>query len=489
MGSRKLLKTLLLSAAMLVLIMGFGALFSEPSYAASQKVIHVKASDGAHGIQQALKEARLHATDAQPYRIVVPAGHYVLTSALHIYSNTELYSEPGTRYTGARKDNLLKIGTSGKDTDATGFYYRNITIDGGIWDRTNLVNSTGMKLVHAKNVNVRNAEFCNSKNSHLIETAAVDGLHFSNCYFHDAISTVKNDYGFECIQIDILAKRHINGYSRIEDELDCVSRNISVDRCRFQNVVRSIGSHTAVIGKPFRNIKLTNNTITGCKDAGFYFRNAQNITISNNRIQCRSNGIALFNMSYTNKGYYLSKANGIHSKKALNVNGKITGNTISTSNGNGIFLLGRRLTKRVKSDHSEYLPAGDYPIENITVSGNIIRVSGSHLCAVQITDGRNISLRSNYIPKTSRNFYAFYINDGSRNIRIDRNTLNSGCLSAVHTYNRVKAATNTITSLKYNRFNVKGARFGIYIKSGRVTGIAGNKVTGAKKKSWPNFRL
>ena len=98
-------------------------------------MIQVSYSQGQKGIQKALNKARDHATADRPYEVVVAAGTYKLNTALHIYSNTELTCEPGSVFKEKVRNNLLKVGRPGVDKEAHGFYYQNITINGGSWDR------------------------------------------------------------------------------------------------------------------------------------------------------------------------------------------------------------------------------------------------------------------------------------------------------------------------------------------------------------------
>lgn len=84
-------------------------------------------------IQSALDEAQENATTDLPYKVFVDPGKYSLTQGLRIYSNTylcltgvTLTQNKGSNY------NMIKVGDS-NDTHS-GYYYQNITIDGGIWN-------------------------------------------------------------------------------------------------------------------------------------------------------------------------------------------------------------------------------------------------------------------------------------------------------------------------------------------------------------------
>lgn len=81
-----------------------------------------------------LAQARDKATDEKQCKVIVPPGNYTLTGTLHMYSNIYLYAEGATiTKTSPRKEILLRLGDTQKS--AGGYEgYRNITIDGGIWD-------------------------------------------------------------------------------------------------------------------------------------------------------------------------------------------------------------------------------------------------------------------------------------------------------------------------------------------------------------------
>ncbi len=472
-----------ISAVMLASALSGYVYADDASSVQPAEVIRVAHSQGQRGIQKALDRARDNASADHPYEVVVEAGTYRLNGALHIYSNTKLTSEPDVLFKEKKRDNLLKVGTPGIDSQAHGFYYQNITINGGSWDRCRLHNSTGIKIAHAKNVTLENAELCNAENSHLVETAGVDGLTIRNCRFHDSDRTVSGNAGFECVQIDVLAKQHFSGYEALDSEIDYVSKNITIENCSFDHIVRTVGSHTAVLGRPFQNVVFKNNTVTNCDDAGFYMRNVQGLQVSGNHIRCKDNGIAIFNMVYTLNGYFLPRRGSrAYSAYAEEVNGVIENNTIESSKGNGIYLLGRRITRVSKGDSGEAVPKGNYYIGNIKVKNNTIKTRTDRMTPILVTDGRNISISSNKITGLGKNSSAIYITDGSSGIRVDKNRLAARCYAGICTRNRIKTSANIVTSVKGNYLDVKGGKFGIRVSSGKVSGCSGNTILHAKKK-------
>lgn len=75
---------------------------------------------------------------------------------------------------------MIKVGDS-NDTHS-GYYYQNITIDGGIWNENGNSN-TAIKICHTQNITLMNATLKNCSNSHLMEIAGNNGITIQNCNF------------------------------------------------------------------------------------------------------------------------------------------------------------------------------------------------------------------------------------------------------------------------------------------------------------------
>lgn len=108
--------------------------------------------DQGGAIQTALLTAKENATDANIYKIVVPAGTYYIYDRLEIYSNTWLLLDGVTLVRSPQARNMLRVGEIDSfTTGVTGYHYRNITIEGGAFDAAWL-EGTVLKVAHAKNV-------------------------------------------------------------------------------------------------------------------------------------------------------------------------------------------------------------------------------------------------------------------------------------------------------------------------------------------------
>ena len=149
--------------------------------------IHVTAEDLDIDPYYAIQNALSLAEDAGGdmfYKIVVAPGDYYLSYALTIHSNTCL-SLYGVTLRRNGTANMLIAG--GNRYEAEGYCYRNITVEGGTFDG-NGGTGTMIKLAHAKNVLLKNVTVKNNRNTHMIETAAIDGFTVTGCNFSDQVS-------------------------------------------------------------------------------------------------------------------------------------------------------------------------------------------------------------------------------------------------------------------------------------------------------------
>lgn len=482
----KSVKALLTASAMII-----GLLGAVPAVPASADdnytVINVSADSGYRGVQNALDMADTEPTDKY-YKVVLEKGTYTLDHALHIYNNTYLDAGDATiQAADDSNDNLLKVGLPGDDS-SSGYYYSDITIDGGHWNRGGKSGTT-IKLAHAKNVTVKNAELYNTENGHLIETAGVDGLTIDNCNFHDATSTAANQ-DCECIQIDILVRKHFVGYQNLDEERDYVSKNISVTNCKFRKVAKAVGSHTAVYGNPFTNVNISNNTMTDITGQGIQVGGMQGVTISNNTISSRDNCINMYVVKDTLNGNYLSKTKS-NKYNVPAVNATISNNSLTSSKSNGIYIHGTKFRKSRKGD-ADTIPAGSYPVKNVKIIGNKICTKiaykknkiDTYKSPVLIVNGNNVNVSKNTLTAGKKGYNAVYIKDGSKKVSVTSNKITGKWDTAIRAYTRKpdpdKYGPVQISSITGNTINNSGDN-GIVIMCGKVGSITKNKISGCSQ--------
>lgn len=435
-------------------------------------------------IQNALDEAKENATDTTPYKIIVAPGSYTLSQSLHLYSNTYLYTKDVTiKQAKGVQTNMVKIGEV--DDTKNGYYYKNITIDGGTWDE-NGNKSTAIKVAHAKNFTLKNLSLQNTKDAHLMEVAGVDGFTLSKCTFKDHVLSSSKLY--EAIQFDFLIPGHITGYAYET----LTNKNIVVDGCKFSNVPRAIGSHTSVLNLPITNVQITNNTFTNIKSAAIELLNYTDCTISGNKISKCPRGISLYSIRGNGEGNFLPSTIDKSSKVSSSVSSKyvapakdqkieITNNTIQLSGSDpymdyenvGIALRGFKYTSAVKPNDGDKLPAGDYYISGATISGNTISATAT---GILLNNAKNTTISSNKITygSTSKTFHGISLDTASTNGTICSNTITNApgsgiCITGSSTASAI--SDNTITKAKSN---------GILLFGATIDTISGNKISSCK---------
>lgn len=369
--------------------------------------------------QQALLNAKNKGTANHIYKIHITKDLRI-NQSVGIYSNTMIVVDKNVKIIrnlpAGNDGTTFRVGKPG--SSASGYYYRNITIQGGIWDGNVRSKDTGFctfKVNHSQNVKFLNMTIQNDLEGHMIEAGAVNGLtisrvNFKNhkCYFKAHKN--KNDYyeHEEALQLDVnlYETTAIGKYDKYQN------KNVTVDRCNFTNLGRGIGSHNSIDGCYFTNMKFTNNTFKNIKSYAIGAINYRNSKIQNNKILNCGSGILFVNSKPNYTGYtgtYVvnnwnlkvntSKDNSIISGNTITINRPkskdsralyINGNKISKP---AIYKKGLNSANRL-SGYQGYLK-GDHRINGLTITKNNITVK--NMTAVFYKGIRNSTFSNNNI--------------------------------------------------------------------------------------------
>lgn len=369
--------------------------------------------------QQALLNAKEKGTANHIYKIHITKDLRI-NQSVGIYSNTMIVVDKNVKIIrnlpAGDGGTTFRVGKPG--SSASGYYYRNITIQGGIWDGNVRSKDTGFctfKVNHSQNVKFLNMTIQNDLEGHMIEAGAVNGLtisrvNFKNhkCYFKAHKN--KNDYyeHEEALQLDVnlYETTAIGKYDKYQN------KNVTVDRCNFTNLGRGIGSHNSIDGCYFTNMKFTNNTFKNIKSYAIGAVNYRNSKIQNNKILNCGSGILFVNSKPNYTGYtgtYVvnnwnlkvntSKDNSIISGNTITINRPkskdsralyINGNKISKP---AIYKKGLKSANRL-SGYQGYLK-GDHRINGLTITKNNITVK--NMTAVFYKGIRNSTFSNNNI--------------------------------------------------------------------------------------------
>lgn len=369
--------------------------------------------------RQALLNAKDKGTANHIYKIHITKDLRI-NQSVGIYSNTMIVVDKNVKIIrnlpAGNDGTTFRVGKPG--SSASGYYYRNITIQGGIWDGNVRSKDTGFctfKVNHSQNVKFLNMTIQNDLEGHMIEAGAVNGLtisrvNFKNhkCYFKAHKN--KNDYyeHEEALQLDVnlYETTAIGKYDKYQN------KNVTVDRCNFTNLGRGIGSHNSIDGCYFTNMKFTNNTFKNIKSYAIGAINYRNSKIQNNKILNCGSGILFVNSKPNYTGYtgtYVvnnwnlkvntSKDNSIISGNTITINSPkskdsralyINGNKISKP---AIYKKGLNSANRL-SGYQGYLK-GDHRINGLTITKNNITVK--NMTAVFYKGIRNSTFSNNNI--------------------------------------------------------------------------------------------
>lgn len=404
---------LCLCLSMICILFGFQTVEGATAY--DETISNGSFSD----FQQALLNAKNKGTANHIYKIHITKDLRI-NQSVGIYSNTMIVVDKNVKIIrnlpAGDGGTTFRVGKPG--SSASGYYYRNITIQGGIWDGNVRSKDTGFctfKVNHSQNVKFLNMKIQNDLEGHMIEAGSVNGLtisrvNFKNhkCYFKAHKN--KNDYyeHEEALQLDVnlYETTAIGKYDKYQN------KNVTVDRCSFTNLGRGIGSHNSIDGCYFTNMKFTNNTFKNIKSYAIGAVNYRNSKIQNNKILNCGSGILFVNSKPNYTGYtgtYVvsnwnlkvntSKDNSIISGNTITINRPkskdsralyINGNKISKP---AIYKKGLKSANRL-SGYQGYLK-GDHRINGLTITKNNITVK--NMTAVFYKGIRNSTFSNNNI--------------------------------------------------------------------------------------------
>ena len=448
---------------------------------------YIVKADTVEKIEAALDEAHKYATVDKPYKIVVKPSDsaYMMDSAFVFYGNTYLYAQGATfKQISGTENNMIRVGDS---DNVLGYYYKNLVIDGGVWDENNNSNTLA-KIAQVQTITIKYATFKNTKKGHLMEVAGVNGLTIDNCVFQNQIIPAKGNKVYEAIQFDVLVNSHMKGY-RYQD---LATKNVTITNCSFDNVPRGIGSHTTVLNNPIDGMTISNNKFTNIKSCAIQFLNIVNCTISNNTIENSPRGVTIFGAIFDNQDTYLAKTlssqgkttsstSNKYKKPAANANIVIENNSIKISGKDpyssyersGILINGYNAKKQYKSSSGDKIPKGNYYVSGVTITNNTV-TGNSH--GVKLVNVRNCKVTNNKLDFTGTmgkvNYYGIQLKSKSAKVTITENTINK-YLNGIYVKN---AGTDNITNNTVK--DVK--KYGISIEQSTAAKISNNTVSKVK---------
>lgn len=339
-------------------------------------------SSAKDGIQKALNYARDNASPSNIMTVKLPAGTYTVKSSMDIYSNTILDLSSGAVIKRSGKSIIFYMGRSAADMNGYNGA-QNISIIGGegkygVLDG-NGGNASILRFAHAQNITIQNIHFTNVQKAHHMEFAATKNVTVDSCKFDGFVpANYTGRSNYEALQIDILLEDHFGGFAPYDGTN---SSDIKITNNIFDGVSRGVGTHSAVTGKYMSNIQIVNNTFKNNMGYAITAVNYIQSDISNNTIEGCGAGILYRHMIWdTGINYY----NGNAADIAADLQTTISNNQITITDTGfegdryGIYAFGE-VVKNSKSwsesGSSSTIPAGDYRVKKVSITGNTITIS------------------------------------------------------------------------------------------------------------------
>lgn len=349
--------------------------------------IQIEAKNGSDitaKVQQALNVARDFAMDSVPYKIIIPKGTYTISSALEIYSNTQIYAEGAHIIKQSLSGGMLRTAFPRGGNQLYGYSgYKNIKIVGGIWDgnaespkygegKCNVFSS--FRFAHATNITLENLSVTNNVGSHHVELGGIDGATITGCTF-EGYKDGGVAGGKEAIQLDVMYSSEVFvGYPAFDDT-PCI--NVKISNNTFRNVNRGVGNHTAVNGVYFENVEVTDNLFEDITQQSILALNWKDCNISNNTMKNVGSGV---DFKYMEPNLYnnpkVGSANIDSQAKATISNNIISISSNADANLPYIFGIRAWGTTISESNNSNSIPEGNYFVEGVNISNNNITALG-----------------------------------------------------------------------------------------------------------------
>lgn len=474
--------------------------------------------------------------DGGIYRVKIEPGTYSFSDTnfgFNIYSNTILDCRGVTIKAGTQEGLLLRAGrkddsSMNRLSNEAGGYddYANITVLGGTWDglpegytASNSASTwpagfdgVNVRFGHAENIKLIGMTFKNNYSAHHLELGAVKNTVVADCEF-EGLWSEESKERTEALQLDITHrnKGNFSGYWPFDD---LPTRDTTVEYCSFKNVARGIGSHHLILGVPYNNITISNNTFSNIEDRAISAGYFTNSTIENNTMTNVQTGI-FATCLVPGQTYLKIDESNYTGSKTINANLKISRNTITldptgmpinASTKYGIRAGGDEITN-ANASYTDYIsptdayedtpvnkarPIGKYFYSNVTITDNIITTLSSSskgtihngiradLLANSTLGNNTIDLRNSEMDGVGRGILV----KSSKDITVNTNTINNVNNTSNSNKNSagISVQNGSIgTKVNGNTINHTNAN-GVYIAddSATATEVKNNAISGVQ---------
>ena len=451
------------------------------------ETINVEVSTGStfNGALQPVLNSIESKDNGKMYRVVVPAGSYDSTQRIYLGSNTildlrgvEIYNwntatdninETGSGFDGCQNIIILGGELHGLVRGQSAASHK---ISGG-------ASTCNTRIGHAKNISIVGSKFYDNCGGHLVEVGGVKNLLIADCEFTgyaDPDPLGASSQSLEAIQLDVIHRDKMN-FEAYDNKDDSSVENATIVGNYFHDLRRGVGSHHAVYGHPYNNIKIAGNTFKNILDKAIQLEYCTNSSVSYNEMTNVTCGISV-NSAFAGSFYLpnsASERNSLSVNKTIYANTTIANNKIylntSAVSGEkwadkskyGIRVFGESITssnnKQGYEDSTATLPpTGIYYISGVNVKDNTITTVNN-----AGTNNIECGIRARY----------------AKNCTISGNTVNNQASSGVKDGFGISLLDTNGCTVKYNA--VTRALNGIGVNGGSYDKIENNTVNSCYK--------
>ena len=244
--------------------------------------------DGTTDDTTALQNAFNLARDNGNVKLYFPEGTYLISNYIQVYKNTTVEFHPNTVVQRIGSANKMFVnGQVGNATYVTNGVYTgegNIHFFGGTFDMNCQVGSTSalpattttsfFDMLHAEDISFNKITVKNGQIGHYFQVSSCKNVRFDNCWFGatNYTGTGGSDYNYECIQVEVATSTSNSDFGVYDLT---ISRDVYVENCVFDGVIRAFGNHSdAQYGTGAdilcENVNFINNRIFNSINAGLH---------------------------------------------------------------------------------------------------------------------------------------------------------------------------------------------------------------------------
>jgi hypothetical protein len=237
----------------------------------------------------------LASTNGSVY-LYFPEGTYGMSSYIRLYKNTfvRMHDRAVIKRLGTSQKVFVNGELSNPSYVSGGYNGEgNIHFTGGTIDLNYSTLGTAQTLSafdlgHAENISFIGVTVENGQIGHYFQLSSVKNVLIRDCWLGNVTYTDTTSAAYEVIQIEEATASSFPSFGAYDLT---PSRDIYIEHCTFENVIRAIGTHSIGYNVPCENIQIRNNVIKNAADNAISLWQYKGVVVENNLIDGCQYGI------------------------------------------------------------------------------------------------------------------------------------------------------------------------------------------------------